>query len=94
MKVPLCPPIDASEFEANRDLATIITRFLCRNGNKGFSSKEIASATGITESDVDNTMLKIALSDLVGKVSGRKPKHRIEDVTVGGVVYYRCVAKD
>ena len=46
-------PIDAAEFDAHRDLATIITQFLCRNRDKGFSAKEIAQATSISESDVE-----------------------------------------
>jgi hypothetical protein len=85
-------PIDAAEFDAHKDLATIITQFLCRNRDKGFSSKEIALATAISESDVNNTMLKMGLLDIAGMVSGRKKSFRIDDVTIGGTTYYRCVS--
>ena len=86
-------PIDAAEFDAQRDLATIITQFLCRNRDKGFSAKEIAQATGISEADVNSAMLKLGLSDLVGMISGKKKTVRIEDVTVGGTTYYRCISE-
>lgn len=85
-------PIDAAEFDAHKDLATIITQFLCRNREKGFSAKEIALATAISESDVNSTMLKMGLLDIAGVVSGRKKSFRIDDVTIGGTTYYRCVS--
>lgn len=85
-------PIDAAEFDAHRDLATIITQFLCRNRDKGFSAKEIAQATGIPESDVNSAMLKMGFSDIANMISGRKSNSRIQDVTVGGTIYYRCVS--
>jgi hypothetical protein len=85
-------PIDAAEFDAHRDLATIITQFLCRNRDKGFSAKEIAQATGISESDVNSAMLKLGLSDLANMISGKKKAVRIEDATVGGTTYYRCIS--
>jgi hypothetical protein len=88
------PPIDAAEFEAHKDLSTIINQFLCRNRGKGFSAKEIAHATAISEADVNNAMVKMSISDLVGAISGRRRKFKIEDVTVNGVIYYRCVAGD
>ena len=88
------PPIDAAEFEAHKDLSTIINQFLCRNRGKGFSAKEIAQATAISEADVNNAMVKMSISDLVGAISGRKRKFKVEDVTVNGVIYYRCVAGD
>ena len=88
------PPIDAAEFEAHKDLSTIINKFLCRNRGKGFSAKEIAKATAISEADVNNAMVKMSISDLAGAISGRKRKFKIEDVTVNGVIYYRCVAGD
>ena len=84
------PPIDAAEFEAHKDMGTIITQFLCRNKDKGFSAKEIAQATAITEADVTNAMLKFGLSDVANMLAGRKKSFSIEDVTVGGTVYYRC----
>jgi AraC-like DNA-binding protein len=85
-------PIDAAEFDAHRDLATIITQFLCRNRDKGFSAKEIAQATGISEADVNSAMLKLGFSDLASMISGKKKTFRIEDVTVGGTTYYRCIS--
>ncbi|MDQ3998810.1 MAG: hypothetical protein M3208_01155, partial [Thermoproteota archaeon] len=57
-------PIDAAEFDAHKDVGTIITQFLCRNSDKGYSAKEIAQATGIAEANVNNAMLKLGLSDL------------------------------
>jgi hypothetical protein len=85
-------PIDAAEFDAHKDLGTIITQFLCRNQDKGFSAKEIAQATGVSEGDVNSTMLKLGFSDLAGAIAGRKKKTRIEDVTIGGTTYYRCIS--
>ncbi len=84
-------PIDAAEFDAYKDIGTIITQFLCRNSDKGYSAKEIAQATGISEANVNNSMLKLGLSDLAGAIAGKKKKFRIEDVTVNGITYYRCV---
>lgn len=86
----MAPPIDAAEFEAHKDLATVIVQFLCRNKDKGFSAKEISHATGILESDVEKAMLKLGISDLATKLSGRRPKFTVEDVTLDGVTYYRC----
>lgn len=89
----MSPPIDAAEFEAHRNLGTIITEFLCRNRDKGFTAKEIADAIGISEEDVTNTMLRLGLTDAINSVI-RRPfasrKYRIEDVTINGVLYYRC----
>lgn len=85
-------PIDAAEFDAHKDLATIIARFLCRNRDKGFSAKEIAQATGISEADVNSAMLKMGFSDLASAIAGRKKKTRIEDVTIGGTTYYHCIS--
>jgi len=86
-------PIDAAEFDAHKDLSTMITQFLCRNSDKGFSAKEIAQATGISEADVNNSMMKLSFSDLAGAISGRKKKSRIDDVTISGVIYYRCISE-
>jgi hypothetical protein len=36
-------------------------------------------------------MLKLGLSDLASAVAGRKKKFRIDDVTVNGITYYRCI---
>jgi hypothetical protein len=36
----------------------------------------------------------MSISDIAGAISGRKRKFKIEDVTVNGVIYYRCVAGD
>ena len=40
-------PIDAAEFDAHKEVGSIITQFLCRNSDKGYSAREIAQATGI-----------------------------------------------
>lgn len=88
------PPIDAAEFDAHRNLNTIITQFLCRNKDKGFTAKEIAQAVGIREEDVTNAMLKLGVADVVNSVIKRPFGHRqfkIEDVTINGVMYYRCL---
>ena len=86
-------PIDAAEFDAHKDVGTIITQFLCRNSDKGYSATEIAHATGIAEANVNNTMLKLGLSDLASAIAGKRKKFRIEDVTINGVSYYRCVSQ-
>ena len=85
-------PIDAAEFDAHKDLSTIITQFLCRSRDKGFSAEEIAQATGIPEADVNSAMLKLGFSDLASAIARRKKKIRIEDVTIGGTTYYRCIS--
>lgn len=84
-------PIDAAEFDAYKDVGTIIVQFLCRNSDKGYSAKEIAQATGISEANVNSSMLKLGLTDLASAIAGKKKKFRIEDVTVNGITYYRCV---
>ena len=83
-------PIDSAEFYAHKDLSTIIVQYLCRNRDKGFSAKEIADGTGISEADVNNTMLKMGFSDIVSLITGKKKRVRIEDVTINGTVYYKC----
>ena len=83
-------PIDAAEFDAHKDLSTIIIQYLCRNQDKGFSAKEIAQATGISESDVNNAMLKMGFSDIVNSITGKKNLVKIEDVTINGIIYYKC----
>jgi Fic family protein len=83
-------PIDAAEFDAHRDLASVIAQFLCRNKDKGFSAKEIAQATGIPENDVNSAMLKLGISDIASAISGKRREFKIEDVTINGVIYYRC----
>ena len=98
------PPVEAAEFDAHRDLITIIVQFLCRNKDRGFSAKEIGEAIGIKEDDVNNAMLKLSLTDLVSGLTGGiiSRKHasksqnkqlaiKIEDVTINGILYYRCV---
>jgi Fic family protein len=85
-------PIDAAEFDAHKDLATIIIQFLCRNRDEGFSAKEIAQATGISEADVNSAMLKLGFSDIASMISGKKKNSKIEDVTIGGTTYYRCIS--
>lgn len=101
------PPIDAAEFDAHKDLSTIIVQFLCRNKDNGFSAKEIAEAVGIREEDVNYSMLKLGMTDLMSDLTGgiiyRKQKNststrhrviKIEDVTVNGITYYRCLNND
>jgi hypothetical protein len=86
-------PIDAAEFAAHKDLGTIIAQFLCRNQDKGYSAREIAQVIGISEADVNNAMLKLGLSDLASTIAGKRKKFRIEDVTINGITYYRCISK-
>jgi DNA-binding transcriptional regulator GbsR (MarR family) len=86
-------PIDAAEFDAHKDVGTIVTQFLCRNSDKGYSAKEIAQATGLSETNVNNSMLKLGLSDLASAIAGKRKKFRIEDVTINGITYYRCVSQ-
>ncbi len=86
-------PIDAAEFDAYKDIGTIIAQFLCRNSDKGYSAKEIAQATGISEANVNNSMLKIGLSDLASAIAGKRKKFRIQDVTINGITYYRCISQ-
>ena len=86
----MTPPIDAAEFDAQKDLIAIITQFLCRNKDKGFSADEIAQSTGITLTDVTNALLRQSLSDVAKMLTGRRNRFTIEDVTVNGIVYYRC----
>jgi DNA-binding transcriptional regulator GbsR (MarR family) len=86
-------PIDAAEFDAHKDVGTIVTQFLCRNSDKGYSAKEIAQATGLSEANVNNSMLKLGLSDLASAIAGKRKKFRIEDVTINGITYYRCVSQ-
>ena len=86
-------PIDAAEFDAHKDVGTIITQFLCRNSDKGYSAREIAQATGIAETNVNSAMLKLGISDLASAIAGKRKKFRIEDVTINGLTYYRCVSQ-
>ncbi|MFL6347449.1 MAG: hypothetical protein ACJ72X_04050 [Nitrososphaeraceae archaeon] len=95
------PPIDAAEFDAHKDMSTIIVEFLCRNKDNGFSAKEIAQAVGICEDDVNNIMIKLGLVDLISSLTGgivarkqragnREARIKIEDTAVNGITYYRC----
>ena len=86
-------PIDAAEFDAHKDVGTIVTQFLCRNSDKGYSAREIAQATGLSEANVNSSMLKLGLSDLVSSIAGKRKKIQIEDVTINGITYYRCVSR-
>ena len=70
-----------------------LMQFLCRNSDKGYSAREIAQATGIAETNVNNAMLKLGLSDLASAIAGKRKKFRIEDVTINGLTYYRCVSQ-
>ena len=102
---PPPPPIDAAEFDAHKDLSSVIVQFLCRNKDSGFSAKEIAQAVGIREEGVNYSMLKLGMTDLVNDLTRgiiskkQKPSTgnrviKIEDVTVNGVTYYRCLKND
>ena len=86
-------PIDAAEFDAHKEVGTIVTQFLCRNSDKGYSAREIAQATGLSEANVNSSMLKLGLSDLVSSIAGKRKKFQIEDVTINGITYYRCVSQ-
>jgi hypothetical protein len=67
--------------------------------------KEIAEFTGIREEDINYLMLKLSFQDVINNLSGiivhRKVGRianlrpiRIEDVTIDGTIYYRCVKLD
>jgi hypothetical protein len=95
------PPIDAAEFDAHKDMTTIIVEFLCRNKSNGYSAVEIAEVLGIREEDVNNIMIKLGVVDLMSSITGgimaRKQKAgiggtriKIEDTIVNGTTYYRC----
>jgi hypothetical protein len=99
----MSPPVDAAEFDAHKDIGTIIVQFLCRNKDKGFSAKEIAAAVGIKEEEVNHTMVKLGLTDLFRSITAGIALRRhdqsdkirtlvkIEDATINGLIYYRCV---
>ena len=83
----------------------IIIEFLCRHQDKGFSSKEISQALSLCEEEINYTMLKLGLSDFLleftkgfarrgGDSKGEKMRFKIEDVTVQGITYYRCLKVD
>jgi DNA-directed RNA polymerase specialized sigma subunit len=96
-------PIDAAEFDAHKNINTVIVQFLCHNKGKGFSAKEIADAIGIREDEVNHAMVKLSLTELfsnnaagiISKRSDRINKKvtlaKIEDITINGLIYYRCV---
>jgi hypothetical protein len=59
-------------------------------------------AVGISEDDVNNTMLKVGLVELIGDLthgviakkrntSRAKLEFKIEDVTINHITYYRCI---
>jgi hypothetical protein len=83
----------------------IIVEFLCRNQSKGYSSKEISQALSLREEDINYAMLKLGLSDFLFELTSglarkktnsraSRTRARIEDVTVRGVTYYRCIKLD
>jgi hypothetical protein len=83
----------------------IIIEFLCRNQSKGYSSKEISQALSLKEEDINYAMLKLGLSDFLFELTSGlarkktnprvgRTRARIEDVTVRGVTYYRCIKLD
>ena len=96
-------PINALEFDAHKNINTVIIQFLCRNKGKGFSAKEIADAIGIKEEEVNHAMVKLSLTELfsnitagiISKKSDRIDKKltmaKIEDITINGSIYYRCI---
>jgi predicted AAA+ superfamily ATPase len=96
-------PIDAAEFDAHKNINTVIIQFLCHNKGKGFSAKEIADTIGIKEDEVNHAMVKLGLTELfsnitaglISKKSERVGKKltmaKIEDITINGLIYYRCV---
>ena len=96
-------PIDAAEFDAHKNINTVIIQFLCRNKGKGFSAKEIADAVRIKEEEVNHAMVKLSLTELfsnitagiISKKSDRIDKKltmaKIEDITINGSIYYRCI---
>jgi hypothetical protein len=96
-------PIDAAEFDAHKNINTVIIQFLCHNKGKGFSAKEIADTIGIKEDEVNHAMVKLGLTELfsnitaglISKKSDRIDKKltmaKIEDITINGLIYYRCV---
>ena len=95
------PPIDAAEFDAHKDMTTIIVEFLCRNKGTGYSAIEIAQVLGIREEDVNNIMIKLGIVDLMSRITGgivarkqkvgnRGTRIKIEDTIVNGTTYYRC----
>jgi hypothetical protein len=90
----MSPPVDAAEFDAQKNISSIIAQFLCRNRDKGYSAKEIAAATGLAESDIVTAMLKLGLSDLLVAITGRSSPFKIEDATINGTTYYRCITSD
>jgi hypothetical protein len=86
-------------------MKNIIIEFLCRNQNKGYSSKEISQALSLKEEEINYVMLKLGLSDFLfdltaGLISNRtstktiRARVRIEDVSVRGVTYFRCFKLD
>ena len=96
-------PIDAAEFDAHKNINTVIIQFLCHNKGKGFSAKEIANAIGIKEDEVNHAMVKLSLTELFGSISAGLISKRsdridkkfrmakIEDITINGLIYYRCI---
>jgi hypothetical protein len=83
----------------------IIIEFLCRHRDKGFSSKEISHVLSLSEEDINYAMLKLGLSDFLFELTKgltrkgnnstlEKTRFRIEDVTVNGITYYRCLKVD
>ena len=74
-------PIDAAEFDAHKNINTVIVQFLCHNKGKGFSAKEIADAIGIKEDEVNHAMVKLSLTELFsnitsGIISKKSDRHR------------------
>ena len=97
-------PIGLAEFDAHKNIIAIIVQFLCRNKDNGFSAKEIADSLGLKEEDVNNAMIRLGLSDFIRDVtagmiskklalSKQSTLIKVEDVTINGTIYYRCIEK-
>ena len=93
----------SAEFDAHKNINTVIIQFLCHNKGKGFSAKEIADAIGIKEDEVNHAMVKLGLTELFSNITAgliskksdginkKLTMAKIEDITINGLIYYRCV---
>ena len=62
-------PINAAEFDAHKNISTVIVQFLCHNKGKGFSAKEIADAIGIKEDKVNHAIVTLGLTELFSNIT-------------------------
>ena len=82
-----CDADRCSEFDAHKNINTVIIQFLCRNKGKGFSAKEIADAIGIKEEEVNHAMVKLSLTELFSNITAgiiSKKSDRIDKKTHNG----------